>query len=192
MSELLPLTPDELLSTTRSIQRRFDFDRPVPLQLIYECIEVATQAPNGSNRQGWHFLVVTDPARRRLLGELSLAAVGDPPVPAEENYFARTPVHVIPCITSLSEGKPIYSNPAPMYGSILPAVWSFCLAARARGLGTRWTTRVLHRLDEAEEVFHIPADVTPVALIPVAFTIGTDFKPGPRVAAEQVVHLNNW
>jgi len=192
MAELLPLSPDELLSTTRSVRRRFDFDRPVPTALIYDCIEIATQAPNGSNRQGWHFLVITDPAKRRLLGELSLGEVGGPPVAEEENYFARTPVHVIACITSMDDGKPIYSNPAPMYGSILPAVWSFCLAARARGLGTRWTTRFLHRIGEAADALNIPADVTPVALIPVAFTKGTDFKPGPRVPADQVVHLNSW
>jgi nitroreductase len=193
VSALLPLTSDELLSTTRSIRKRFDFERPVPIELVYECIELATQAPNGSNSQEWHFVVVTDPDKRRQLGELALGTSGQSPISEEENYLGRVPVLVIPCITSMRDGKPRYSSPAPMYGSVLPAVWSFCLAARARGLGTRWTTHMLHRAEESAAVLGIPHEsITQVALIPVAYTIGTNFKPGPRVPLDQVVHLNTW
>jgi nitroreductase len=193
MADLLPLSSDELLSTTRSIRKRFDFDRPVPLELIYECIDLATQAPNGSNSQDWHFVVVTDPEKRRQLGEIALGTVGQPPPSAEENYLGRVPVLVIPCIVSMRDGKPRFSTPAPLYGSILPAVWSFCLAARARGLGTRWTTHMLHRSEESAAVLGIPhEEITQVALIPVAFTIGTDFKRGPRAPLDQVVHVNSW
>lgn len=193
MAALLPLSSDELLSTTRSIRKRFDFDRPVPLELINECIDLATQAPNGSNSQDWHFVVVTDPDKRRQLGEFALSEVGQPPPPAEENYLARVPVLVIPCIVSMRDGKPRFSSPPPLYGSILPAVWSFCLAARARGLGTRWTTRMLHRADESAALLGIPHEsITQVALIPVGFTIGTDFKRGPRVPLDEVVHVNSW
>ena len=70
MSTLLPLGPDELLSTTRAVRKRLDFSRPVAPELIRECIEVATQAPTGGNNQGWHFIVITDTARKRAIGEL--------------------------------------------------------------------------------------------------------------------------
>ena len=188
MSAVLNLSTDELLTTTRAVRRRFDFDRPVPLELVYECIELALQAPNGSNSQDWHFIVVTDAAKRRRLGELTL---GDS-VTEADNYLARVPVHVVPCITSMKDGKPRFSIPAPLYGSILPAAWSFCLAARSRGLGTHWTTRALVRAEESAELLGIPDTVTQVAVIPVGYTIGTDFKPGPRHPAEDVVHLNGW
>ncbi|HEY6407447.1 MAG TPA: nitroreductase family protein, partial [Ktedonobacteraceae bacterium] len=67
---LLDLTPDTLLATTRSVRKRLDFSRPVEPELIDECLELAVQAPTGGNRQGWHFVVVTDAQQRQALGEI--------------------------------------------------------------------------------------------------------------------------
>src|SRR5215207_791505 len=156
MSTLLPLGPDELLSTTRSVRKRLDLTRPVEPELLRECIEVATQAPTGGNNQGWHFVVVTDEAKRRQLAEWYAAAFavmyGDPDavlgrLPQEEaayvdttrkvissaqylaDHLAEVPVHVIPCIEGRTEGFPIAWQ-AAIWGSLIPAVWSFQLAAR--------------------------------------------------------------
>jgi len=67
---LLDLDPDQLLTTTRAVRKRLDFDRPVELSVIRECLEIALQAPSGSNAQGWHFLVVTDPGKRKQIGDV--------------------------------------------------------------------------------------------------------------------------
>jgi nitroreductase len=216
---LLDLTPDQLLSTTRAVRKRLDFTRPVEPELIRECIELAVQAPTGSNSQRWHFVVVTDAEKRRALAELyrrgwdaaygSDAARSQRRVP-QDPTLARTqervlssaeylaehmhevPVLVVPCIQGRFEGQPSVAQ-AGMWGSILPAVWSFMLAARARGLGTSWTTLHLFHEQEAAQVLGIPYEkVTQAALIPVAHTLGTDFKPGPRRPLDRVLHWNEW
>jgi len=216
---LLDLTPDQLLSTTRAVRKRLDFTRPVEPELIRECIELAVQAPTGSNSQRWHFVVVTDAEKRRALAELyrrgwdaaygSDAARSQRRVP-QDPALARTqervlssaeylaehmhevPVLVVPCIQGRFEGQPSVAQ-AGMWGSILPAVWSFMLAARARGLGTSWTTLHLFHEQEAAQVLGIPYEkVTQAALIPVAHTLGTDFKPGPRRPLDRVLHWNEW
>jgi nitroreductase len=214
----LDLTPDELLSTTRAVRKRLDLSRPVDPALIRECIELATQAPTGSNSQGWHFVVVTDEAKRRQLGEWYREAFqmfyGNPDavtdaLPADDpDYVAATkrvidsatylaehmgevPVLVIPCITGRLDNAPPAMQ-AGVWGSIMPAVWNFMLAARARGLGTCWTSlHLLHERDTAE-LLGLPDDVCQAALIPVAHTIGTDFKPGPRRALDRVIHHDTW
>ncbi|NJN55192.1 MAG: nitroreductase, partial [Anaerolineae bacterium] len=61
---------DNILNTTRSVRKRLDFERDVPAEIIRECLEIATQAPTGGNSQGWHFVVVTDPAKKAEIGEL--------------------------------------------------------------------------------------------------------------------------
>lgn len=220
---MLPLSPDQLLTTTRAVRRRLDLERPVDLTLVKECLEIALQAPTGSNAQGWHFVVVTDPAKRLGLAELyrrawavyenmpfaahhvhendpSMSAVQARVVASGEHLarnLERVPVHVIPCVAGRVDAVP-----APMavlaqastYGSILPAAWSFMLAARARGLGTAWTTLHLMHEPEAAELLGIPHDsVTQCALIPVAHVKGgTDFKPAPRKPLEGVLHVNGW
>ena len=222
-SALLPLDPDQLLTTTRAVRKRLELERPVALALVKECLEIALQAPTGSNAQGWHFVVVTDAAKRRGLAELYRKAwavyrtmpfaahhvhESDPSMTAVQAHvvesaqhladnLARVPVHVIPCVAGRFEAVP-----APMavlaqasaYGSILPAVWSFMLAARARGLGTSWTTLHLWHEQEAAELLGIPhAAVTQCALIPVAHVTGRpDFRPGPRKPLDGVLHLNGW
>jgi nitroreductase len=217
----LSLTPDELLSTTRAVRRRLDFDRPLDMALVYECLQLAIQAPSGSNRQGWHFVLVTDPQKKleiadiyrkgwewysrsfkeRLFPEEKPLAeqTHEERVARSAEYLARNyhrvPVMLIPCISGRvgsAEKDPSVSQ-ASHYGSILPAVWSFMLAARARGLGTSWTTLHLIYEQEAAAVLGIPFDsVTQVALIPVAHTIGDSFRPAPRKPLDDILHLNGW
>jgi nitroreductase len=204
----LDLTPDELLSTTRAVRKRLDLQRPVEREVLEECLELAQQAPTASYSQNWHFVVVTDAAKRAALGELwrqvaypylsrggersgQLARIGDAVVHLAE-HIHEVPVHVIPCVLGRYEGKP---NPlvASMFGSIIPAAWSFMLAARSRGLGSVWTTFHLMHEREAAEILGIPYDeVTQVALIPVAYTKGTDFRPGRRKPLDTMVHWEGW
>jgi nitroreductase len=211
----LELTPDQLLTTTRSVRKRLDLSRPVPRELVMECIEIALQAPSGSNRQSWHFVVVDNAGQRAALAELYGKAYdayaragsntypeGDPrhdrydAVRSSATYLREhlheVPVHLIPCNKSRIENVK-GSSPASYFASVIPASWSFMLAARARGLGTCWTTLHLAFEREAAEVLGIDYEsVTQVALIPVAYTIGTDFKPASRLPAEQVTHWNTW
>jgi len=210
---MLTLTPDELLETTRSVRKRLDFTRPVEREVLEECLALAQQAPTGSNMQGWHFLVVTDAAKRAALGDLyrkswypysarrAAAQTAERQatqarVVSSAQYLAdhmqEAPVLVIPCITGRTEGKSSVEQ-AGVWGSILPAVWSFMLAARARGLGTCWTTLHLTYEREAADILGIPyAEVMQTALIPVAYTLGTDFKAGPRASLDTMVHWEQW
>jgi nitroreductase len=208
----LDLTPDELLSTTRAVRKRLDLERPVEREVLEECLQLAQQAPTASYSQNWHFVVVTDAAKRAALGELwrqvaypylERSGRGHPDDAAQRKligsavvhlaeHIHEVPVHVIPCVQGRYEGKP---NPlvAAMFGSIVPAAWSFMLAARSRGLGSVWTTFHLMHEREAAEILEIPYDeVTQVALIPVAYTIGTDFKPGRRKPLDTMVHWDRW
>ncbi len=214
----LNLTPDELLTTTRTVRKRLDFTRPVERAVIEECLAIAQQAPTGSNRQRWHFVIVTDPAKRAALAELYRRAwdsyltmptaapnlrFDDPArdavqqrVASSAQYLAdhlqEVPVHVIPCITGRTDGQPAHGQ-AGAWGSILPATWSFVLAARARSLGTAWTTLHLMFEEEAAKLLGIPyAEIMQAALIPVAYTKGTDFKPAPREPLDRVVHWDAW
>ena len=205
---MLELTPDELLSTTRAVRKRLDLARPVEREVLEDCLGLAQQAPTASYSQNWHFVVVTDPEKRAALGELwrsvaypylerggprhgQGARIGDAVVHLAE-HIHEVPVHVIPCVEGRMEGKP-NALVASRFGSIIPAAWSFMLAARSRGLGSVWTTFHLMREQEAAEILGIPYDdVTQVALIPVAYTLGTDFKPGLRKPLETMVHWDTW
>jgi nitroreductase len=213
---LLDLTPEELLSTTRAVRRRLDLDRPVDPALIAACVELAVQAPTGRNRQRWSFVVVTEPDRKAALADIWRrgTAVGGPPMPEEDALRAyakpgtmekvfggvdhlhrnlhRVPALVVPCITGRTDTAPIVEQ-AGTWGSILPATWSFMLAARLHGLGTCWTTSHLHYEREAADLLGIDHErVMQVALTPVAHTIGTDFRPGPRVPVDEVLHWERW
>jgi nitroreductase len=214
----LPLTPDELLTTTRAVRRRLDLDRPVARALVEECLTIALQAPTGGNRQRWHWVVVADPARRRGLAELYRRAwavyltlptaapnlrFDDPGrdavqrrVGASAQYLAdnleRVPLLLIPCLPGRLDGQPAHVQ-AGAWGSILPAVWSFMLAARARGLGTAWTTLHLMHEREAAALLGIPyEEYTQAALIPVAHTRGGDFRPAHREPLARCLHWDAW
>jgi nitroreductase len=205
---------DELLTTTRSVRKRLDLSRPVSAELIERCIEIALQAPTGSNRQGWSFLVVTDPDKRRALGGLYKKAFdayaanmqpgfpdGDPRtrqyprVLESARYLAdhlhEVPVHVIPCIEGRVERAGVVAQ-ASAYGSILPAAWSFMLAARARGLGSAWTTLHLASEADAARILGVPDSVTQAALLPVAHFTGSSFQPAKRLPAREVTHWDGW
>lgn len=216
----LNLTADEVLTTTRAVRKRLDFDRPVEDEVIRECLDIALQSPSGSNAQNWLFLVVTDDAKRVALADLyrqsfdsiyrnsdlaaSVAYSGEDPariatqdrVMDSASYMAdnfhRAPVFLIPCLPMKIDGA-ANMMASSMLGSILPATWSFMLAARERGLGTSWTTLHLVFEEQAAEILDIPFDeVSQVALIPVAYTKGTDFKPAQREPADSVTYWNTW
>ncbi len=208
------MTAEEALTTTRAVRKRLDLTRPVERTVLEECLAIAQQAPTGRNRQGWSFVVVTDPAKRLALAEIYRKGWdayrnrdnrgGAPTARSVElgrimdsaDYLAahlhEVPVHLIPCIRGRMEGQSIVAQ-AGTWGSILPAVWSFMLAARTRGLGTAWTTVHLSYEQEAAEVLGIPyQEVMQAALVPVAYTLGTDFKPGSRTGLDEVVHWDQW
>jgi nitroreductase len=200
---------DRLLTTTRAVRRRFDLDRPVEREVILECLRIAVQAPTGSNAQGWRWVVVTDAVTRgelaRLYRESGLAYLekaasteADPQtrrVYESAHHLAevlhRVPVFVIPCIDQRVDRAPTLLT-ATAYGSILPAAWSFLLALRARGLGSTWTTLHLAREREAAEILGIPDTVTQVALFPVAYTRGDDFRPADRPPVERITYWDQW
>jgi nitroreductase len=206
-----------VLTTTRSVRKRLDFDRPVSRELLLECLEVAVQAPTGGNRQGWQFVIVTDADKRRAIGELytksfAIYVTGGRPqyeredprrkqlprVASSAQYLAdrmhEVPAMVIPCI----EGRvdvPGASNLeiAGVYGSILPAAWSFMLAARARGLVTAWTTLHLRYERETAQILGLPYDrFTQSALITVGHHTGGEFKPAERIPLDTIVHWDKW
>jgi nitroreductase len=201
---------DQLLSTTRAVRRRLDLDRPVEREVLMECLRLAIQAPTGGNRQGWHWVVVTDADKRAGLaelyrsgGEAYFRAMGrdGQTVTGQQarvldsarhllEVIDRVPVLVIPCI----EGRITdVRHAAGFFGSIHPAIWSFQLALRSRGLGSAWTTFHLAHEQQAAELLGIPYDdVTQAALLPVAYTIGTDFRPARRRPVEEITHWNSW
>ncbi len=207
---------DKLLTTTRSVRKRLDLTRPVPRALIEECIEVAQQAPTGTNAQNWAFVVVTDQAKKKAIADIyrkageMMAGSGYPPPLAEGDprehvmpkvmesasylggVLEQVPVFVIPCVQGRMETVPMIAAQASTYGSILPAAWSFMLAARARGLGTVWTTIHLFFHDDVSELLGIPADWTQSVLFPVAYYTGDDFRPAHRLPAAQMTHWDTW
>ena len=204
---------DALLATTRSVRKRLDLDRPVPREIILECLELAVQAPTGSNSQGWRWVVVDDAEMRAAIARLYrqtahayLAESGAAAERREDGATARlydsalwladnldkVPVHVIPCLASrLPEGAPPVIA-ASTYGSIFPAVWSFQLALRARGLGSTLTTLHLVHEREVAALLGLPDEVMQVALLPVAYTKGTDFKRATRPPVASITHWNRW
>jgi nitroreductase len=215
MAFTIPLNPDELLTTTRSVRKRLDLTRPVPENLIRDCLEVALQAPSGSNRQDWHWIVVTDADQRRAVGEvyrrsteeyLASASSADKlfaddparaPVQARvgssvaylAEHMAEVPVLVLPC---LEVARLPTGNQAEYWGSLLPAAWSYMLAARARGLGTAWTSLHLVYEEEVAAILGLPDGIRQAALIPTAYYTGTDFRPASRQPLDEVLHWDRW
>ncbi len=201
---------DELLATTRAVRKRLDFSRAVPREIINDCLELAVQAPTGSNSQTWRWVVVDDPDKRAALAALYRkgaesylsAAAEQAPAGQTKRVFdsamylmdnlEKVPVHVIPCV----KGRPPEGSPTialgGLFGSIFPAVWSFQLALRSRDLGSTLTTLHLVHEQEAAELLGIPDDVMQVALLPVAYTLGTDFKRASRPPVANITHWNAW
>jgi len=203
-------TVDRLLTTTRSVRRRLDLARPVAGELVEQCLGLALQAPNASNEQTWRWVIVTDESKRRALADLYRRSL-EPYLEAQTTvrhsaasrrllasvrwlaaHLQDVPVHVIPCITAQSIGDGSNHAASSFYGSILPAVWSFQLALRSRGLGSAWTTSHLTLETEAAELLGIPADVMQVALVPVAHVVGDDLQRAPRRPVAEVTFWNGW
>lgn len=202
---------DELLTTTRSVRRRLDLDRPVPLELVHDCLRIAQQAPTASNTQGWHFITITDVETRTSLAAIYRAAMADhlgetppfsPPSDAQTRrtyesaaYLAevlhRVPMLVVACVEGRPEGLS-HAYTAALYGSIHPAIWSFMLALRVRGVGSSWTSIHLRREAESAVLLGIPEHVTQVALLPIGYYTGTSFHPAARPPVHTIVHLDRW
>jgi nitroreductase len=203
---------DRLLSTTRAVRKRLDLERAVPREVILDCIRLSMQAPTGSNSQSWRWLVVTDAGKRAELARLyketgdqylSMArdnvAEGDAQTKRVYDsafwlmdHLQEVPVHVIPCVVGrLPESAPVGMASA-IFGSIFPAVWSFQLALRSRGLGSAFTTLHLPFAAEAAELLGIPDGVTQTSLIPVAYFKGDDFQPAVRRPVEKITYWNGW
>ncbi len=217
--DLLPLSAEELLTTTRGVRMRLDFERPVAKETLRECVATALQAPSGSNRWTMQFVIVTDPERRKAIGDVyrecyetyrSLDGVyigsidkGDPERNAQQQrttrsadylgeHFGEAPALVAACGPGRAEEGPAIRK-TTLLGSVMPGMWSFMLAARLRGLGTSWTTVGLFDESRTYEAFGIPLEeVTIAAITPVAYTKGTDFKPAMRPDPDEVIHWEGW
>ena len=199
---------DGVLSTTRSVRLRLDLDRTVPNELILECIDVAEQGPGGGNQSSRRWLIVRDPDQKKRLSELYWESAGKWMVSARDKLagtdhrntsvmrsaahlaenLEKVPALVIPCIWGIHDD----SKKPGLFDSVVQSAWSFCLAARARGLATAWTTAILNNDEEIREVLGIPEGVTPIALLPVAFSSGGDFASISRRLAEEVTYFDNW
>jgi nitroreductase len=203
MAMKLNLSADEVLTTTRAVRKRLDLGKPVPREVLMECLDVALQAPTGSNSQGWQFVFVTDTAKKKAIADFygrnfdayiaagrewpdgdlraeQVGAVRDSATYLREN-FHRVPVMMIPVIEGQLDKAPTFAA-ASAWGSILPAVWSFMLALRERGLGSAWTTLHLPNWKEVGELLDIPD----------TYTIGTDFKPANRLDSSSFAHFDTW
>jgi nitroreductase len=200
---------DRLLSTTRAVRRRLDLDRPVEREVILDCLRLAVQAPTASNSQIWHWMVVTDPDKKALVassyrkmgqGYLEQAAATEKDDQTQRVYesalrlaqtLEQVPVLVIPCVAGKLDGLP-NSIAAGVYGSIIQATWSFQLALRSRGLGSVFTTLHLFDAEAVAAALEIPDGYTQVGLLPVAYTIGDDFKPAKRPPVETITYWDTW
>ncbi|MFV0534240.1 MAG: nitroreductase family protein [Cumulibacter sp.] len=202
---------DKLLTTTRAVRKRLDLERPVERQVLLDCIDIAQQSPTGSNRMRWHWVVITDEQKRRGLGQIywdsseeyfnaeqpdaDFDQAQTDRVRSSARYLravmGQAPALVIPCVAGRPEAMPL-AGIASLYGSIVPATWSFMLALRARGLGTCYTTLHLNLAERAAELLNIPDDYTQVALLPVAYTKGAEFKPVRRPNVEEIVSFDSW
>jgi nitroreductase len=197
---------DHLLTTTRAVRKRLDLTRPVPRSLIRECLEIALQAPTGGNTQRWRWVVVDDPEKKAALADMYRTGWKpyleqsksvreqqglDPETRVSDSadYLAdhmhEVPAMVVPCLLDRGDGP-------GFWGSIMPAAWSFMLAARSRGLGTALTTIHLFREREASELLGIPETVSQAGLIPVGYYTGDDFKQAKRRSVDEITFWNNW
>lgn len=205
---------DYILKTTRSVRKRLDLARPVEPEIIMECLEIALQAPTGSNAQGWKWLIVTDAEKKTQVGEYyrrswldySKQRTNTAPGHIDNadqmqrvissaaylgDHMHEVPMMIIPCILGRTDSAAVVGQ-AGLYGSILPAAWSLMLALRARGIGAAWTTLHLVYEKECAELLGIPENYTQVALLPVGYFTGETFKPAERLPADQLTYWDTW
>lgn len=201
---------DRLLTTTKQVRKRLDLTRAVPHQEILECIEIANHAPMGGNLERNRWMIIEDAAKKSAIAEY-FAAVGRPYLAAgadvrpddrtqrvvDSAMFLVDHLAEVPSLVlSMRLDRPplggVGGSAAGYYGSVVPGVWSFQLAARARGIGSAWTTFHLEHEEEVAELLGIPATVTQVCLLPVAYYTGESFTPAPRRPAAEVTYLDEW
>ena len=215
----LPLSARDVLTTTRTVRKRLDLERPVEREVVEECLRIAFQAPNGGNQQTWNWVLVDDVDTRVEMARIYRDAMDDyvaemaskrkagkePAYPsgpkqdrmAESVFFLRehlheVPVLLVPTTATRMENRSIFDQ-ASRWASVIPGVWSFMLALRLHGMGSAWTTLHLHREQEMAELLGIPYERnTQAGLFPVAYTVGTDFSPADRTASEQRIHWNRF
>ena len=199
---------DLALNTTRAVRRRLDLERPVAQQVILDCIDVAEQAPSGGNQGSRRWIVVRDQKLKAQLAELYMASAGEWMIESHDKlagtghpnekvmasaahlarHLAEVPVIVIPTIIGVHDG----SGRPGLFDSVIQSVWSFCVALRARGLGTAWTTAILSRQEDIATLLGIPEGMTQIAMIPVAWSKGTEFKKAPRYPAREITYLDGF
>jgi len=216
---IVDLTTDALLTTTRSVRRRLDLTRPVPIDLIRECLEIAVQAPTSGNLQNASFIVVTDAEQRRAIADVYLRTwrmiAASPYAVAERfkddpernreqrkvsdsatylaEHFGEVPVLVVPCVDVMDgDGRLTAENANQYWSSVMPATWSYMLAARSRGLGTTWTGVTLMAEKELRAILGLPDNVYHATVIPTAYYTGTTFRPGKRIPLDDVLHFDRW
>ncbi|MEM9624375.1 MAG: nitroreductase family protein [Pseudomonadota bacterium] len=192
---------DEVLSTARSVRRKLDFDRPIEREVLFDCINVAVQAPTGLGGENWRFLVVDDPAQKQAVAtiykEILLAIMAERNMPLKASHKALIErLHEIPAMLFVCvDGEPDAQNNAGQlgfYGSILPAAWSLMLALRARQIGSTWTSLLSARAAEVAEILGIPQGVTQTVMLPAGYTKGAVLRRAERLPAEQVTYFNRW
>ena len=192
----------EVLTTTRSVRLRLDLERPVDLDVVRSCIGTALQAPNGGDREEWRWVVVADQTVREKIGAVYRAVFearyprGDEPIPPGARYLAKVigavPVMVIPCL-EVAEGRLERPNQAGIWGSILPAAWSYMLAARAAGLATAWTSVHLDAEEQVADILGLPPTIRQAALIPTAHPLGAGFRPARRRRSlDEILIVDRW
>ena len=202
MNEPLHLASvDAVLSTARSVRRKLDFDRAVEPEAIYECVNIATQAPTGLGGESWRFMVVTDADKKRRLAALykevltDLARQRGIEVKATQQALVdklhEIPAMIFVCTTAERPGQEVAGQVA-YYGSILPAAWSLMLALRARNLGATWTTLLSSRQREVAAILDMPDGVTQTVMLPVAYTKGAKLRKADRLDATQVTFWDTW
>lgn len=192
---------DTVLATARSVRRKLDFERPVPRQVILDCIDIATQAPTGLGGESWRFLVVMEAERKRALAELYREVLeelsrarGVEIKPTQRALVARLheiPAMILVCSTAEGPSEAI-SGQVAYYGSVLPAAWSLMLALRARQLGATWTTLLASRQQEVADILAMPETVVNTVMLPVAYTRGAKLRRADRRPAHEVTFWDGW
>ena len=140
---------DYVLSTTRSVRLRLDFEREVDMQVILDCIDIAEQAPTGGNLGSRRWIVITEQKQKEKIADLyfnsagkwmvkardSLVGTGHPNEKMMESAaylaenLAKSPAIVVPTIIGVHDN----SGRPGLFDSVIQSAWSFCLALRARG-----------------------------------------------------------
>jgi nitroreductase len=201
---------DRLLTTTKQVRKRLDLSRSVPHNELLECIGLADHAPMGGNLERNRWMIIDDDAKKSAIA-VYFEAVGRPYLAANAelrgddrsqrvigsatylvDHLAEVPALVLSMRLDRPPLDQSQGQAAAYYGSVLPGVWSFQLAARARGIGSAWTTFHLEHEAEVAELLGIPPTVTQVCLLAVGYYTGDTFAAAPRRPASEVTYLNEW